>query len=102
MKKTVYIYCGDDGRGAKQLAASLRSGDVRVFLHAADGFIGVADPRCDEAIVMPDVQLWRRDRINAAYGLTRQEYCTLISWDLPNDITVVDVPVAGELVATVD
>lgn len=68
MKKTVFIYCGEDGTSAKQLAASLRTGDTRVTLNAANSFTGIADPRCDQAIVTADVAAWMRDRIETAYG----------------------------------
>lgn len=71
MKPVTLIYCGTDGAGAKALAASLRDGRRTITLRDAYSFDGAPEPNA-EAIIMPDVPHWHRDRIGAAYGLAKE------------------------------
>lgn len=67
MKSLTLVFYSTDPAAARNIAASIRGGEMRASACDASVFTG-AEPDA-AAIVMPDVPAWRRKQIEAAYGL---------------------------------
>ncbi len=66
MKKTVMVYCGENGMAGKALALERNDDDTSYMTASGFEFAGVAES--ETCIIMPDLPSFKRNEISAAYG----------------------------------